>query len=81
MTYQTEALARELAAKAKPENTIRAVKTSLACIAAALERQTNKNRLGHGEFACQFCDARGHADIEHADGCPTGELWRIANTL
>jgi hypothetical protein len=46
-----------------------------------LERQTNKNRLGHGEFACQFCDARGHADIEHADGCPTGELWRIANTL
>jgi len=27
-----------------------------------LERQSNANDLGHGEYVCRFCDARGQAE-------------------
>ena len=47
-----------------------------------IERHTNKNRLGHGEHACYFCDARGqYGDVEHTDKYPLGELWQIVNNL
>ena len=51
---------------------------SLVKIAIDLERGTNKNTLGHGEFACQFCDGRGAGigEVKHKETCPTGRLWK-----
>lgn len=46
-----------------------------------LERLSNSNKLGHGEYVCKFCNARGHAEVEHKDGCPIGDLWEVANSL
>ena len=58
-----------------------ALRYRLRRIADSLERKTNNNKYGHGEHVCQFCDARGCADVEHKDGCPIGELWVIVGEL
>lgn len=57
----------------------RETKTALTKVVDKLERTTNKNALGYGEHVCQFCDAHGHTNLEHKEGCPIGDLWSIIN--
>ncbi len=57
------------------------LKRQLTRIADAIEQNTNKNRMGHGEHACQFCDARGMTNVEHSDACPLGQLWLLINNM